>query len=43
MVLKPEGSVSLGRPRCGWWDDIEIDLKIVWLIDWIDLGENRDK
>ena len=27
---------------CRWEDNIEIDLKIVWVDEWIDLAENMD-
>jgi hypothetical protein len=26
LVGKPEGEIPLGRPRCRWVDDIEMDL-----------------
>ena len=27
LVGKPDGKRSLGRPKCGWKDNIEIDLQ----------------
>jgi len=27
LVPKPEGKILLGRPRCRWEDDIEMDLR----------------
>jgi hypothetical protein len=29
LVGKPEGVRSLGRPRCGWEDNIRMDLREV--------------
>jgi hypothetical protein len=44
-VGKPEGKRPLGRPRCRWVDNIEMDLsEICWGgVDWIGLARNRDK
>ena len=41
---KPEGR-PLGRPRCRWEDNIEMDLREVGCVpgDWIDLAEDRDQ
>jgi hypothetical protein len=45
LVGEPEGKRPLGRPRHRWVDTIKIDLReIGWDgVDWIDLGEDRDK
>jgi hypothetical protein len=45
LVGKPEGKKSLGRRRCRWFDNIKIDLRGIELggLDWIDLGQGRDK
>jgi hypothetical protein len=45
LVGKPEGKRPLGRPRLGWVDNINMDLReIVWVgIDWINLSQNRDQ
>jgi hypothetical protein len=39
------GKRSLGKPRCGWADNIKIDLlEIGWGgVDWIGLTQDRDK
>jgi hypothetical protein len=39
-VGKPEGKKPLGRPRCGWVDNIRMDLgEIGWVrVDWIGLA-----
>jgi hypothetical protein len=44
-VGKPEGKRPLGRPRCGWVNNIKIDLReIGWGgTDWIDLAQDRDQ
>jgi hypothetical protein len=43
-VGKPKGKRPLGRPRCGWEDDIKMNLgEIVWgCMDWIDLAQDRN-
>jgi hypothetical protein len=45
LVGKPEGKRPPGRPRCGWVDNIKIDLtQIGWGgMDWIDLAQHRDQ
>jgi hypothetical protein len=45
LVGKPEGKRSLGRPRCSWVDNIEIDLgEIEWVgVDWIGLAQEKNK
>jgi hypothetical protein len=42
---KPEGKRPLGRPRCMWMDNVEIDLReIGWDgMDWIDLVQDSDQ
>jgi hypothetical protein len=41
---KPVGKRPLGRPRCGWVDNIKMDLReIEWdVVDWTDLVQPRD-
>jgi hypothetical protein len=43
LVGKLEGKRPLGRPRCGWLDNIKMDLlEIGWGgVDWIVLVQNR--
>jgi hypothetical protein len=43
FVGKPGGKRPLGRPRCRWEDDIEMDLQEVGGgdIDWIELAQDR--
>jgi hypothetical protein len=45
VVEKPEGKRQIGKPRCRWVDNIQINLReIGWGgIDWIDLFEDRDQ
>jgi hypothetical protein len=45
LVVNPEGKRSLGRPRCGWVDNLKIDLReIVWGgMNWINLAQDRDQ
>jgi hypothetical protein len=45
LVRKPEGKRPLGRPRCGWVDNIRMDLvKVGWGdVDWIGLAQDRDR
>ena len=47
LVGKPEGKIPLGRPRCGWEDNINIDLPAMGCgeggMDWIDLAQDRDR
>jgi hypothetical protein len=40
LMGKPEGKRPVGRPRCRWEDNIEMDLReIGWGgMDWIDLA-----
>ena len=42
---KPEGKIPLGRPRCGWEDNIKMDLQAVLCggMDWIKLAQDRDR
>ena len=44
LVEKLEGKRSLGRPRCGWEDNIKMDLYEVGRggMDWIELALDRD-
>jgi hypothetical protein len=43
LIGKPEGKRPLGRPRCGWVDDIKIDhLEMGWGgVNWIGLAQDR--
>jgi len=43
FVGKPEGRKPLGRPRCRWRDNNEMDFKVrVWKgVDWIYLAQDR--
>jgi hypothetical protein len=43
-VGEPEGQKPLGRPRCGWEDNIKINLLEVGRggMDWIELLQDRD-
>jgi hypothetical protein len=42
LVGKPEGKRPLGRPRCGWIDNIKMDLLEIGLsVDWIGLAQDR--
>jgi hypothetical protein len=45
LVVKPEGKISLARPRCRWQNDIKMDLKERGRdnMDWIDLTQDRDQ
>jgi hypothetical protein len=45
LVGKPEGWRPLGRPRCRWVDNIEIDFReLGWDgVDWVDLAQDRDQ
>ena len=45
MVGKPEGRSPLGRPRCRWDDNIEMDLQevVCGCMDWIKLIQDRDR
>jgi hypothetical protein len=45
LVGTPEGKRPLGRPSCGWEDNIRMDLQEVGCegMDWIDLALDRDR
>jgi hypothetical protein len=45
LVGKPEGKRPLGRPRCRWVDNVQIDLrKMGWGdMDWLSLAQDRDQ
>jgi hypothetical protein len=46
LVGKPEGKGPLGRPRCGWVDNIiEMDIRgVEWdSMDWIHLVQDRSQ
>jgi hypothetical protein len=44
-VGKPEGRRLIGKQRCGWVDNIKMDLReIGWCgISWIFLAQDRDQ
>jgi hypothetical protein len=44
VVGKAEGKRPLGRPKCKWVDNIQIDLREIGLggVDWIDLAQDRN-
>ena len=44
LVGKPEGRRPLGRPRCGWADNIRMDLQEMGCgyMDWIGLAQDKD-
>jgi len=45
LVGKLEGKGPLGRPRCGWENNIKMDLQELGCgdMDWIELAPNRDR
>ena len=45
LVGKPEGKRPFGRPRCGWEDNIKMDLQEVECegMEWIELAQDRDR
>jgi hypothetical protein len=45
LVGKPEGKRPLGRPRCGWKNNIKMDPREVGCgsMDWIDVAQERDR
>jgi hypothetical protein len=45
LVEKPERKRPLGRPRCGWVDNIRMDLgEVGWGdVDWIGLAQDRNR
>jgi hypothetical protein len=45
LVGKPEGKRPPGRSRCGWVDNIEMDLREIGCndVDWIDMAQDRDQ
>jgi hypothetical protein len=44
LVEKPNGMKPLGRPRCGWVNNIKMNLIEMGLdgMDWIDLAKDRN-
>jgi hypothetical protein len=44
-VRKPEGKRPLGRPICGWVDNIRMGLgEVGWSdVDWIGLAQDRNR
>jgi hypothetical protein len=44
LVWKPEWKRQLGRPRCGWEDNIKMDLGAIGLedVDWVHLAQDID-
>jgi hypothetical protein len=45
LMGKPEGKITLGRPRHKWVDNIRMDpLKLGWgNVDWIGLAQDRNR
>jgi len=43
LAGKPEGKRPIGRPLCGWKDNIKMDLKSVRKACIVDLAQNRHK
>ena len=45
LVGKPEGKRPLGRSRCGWEDNIKMDLQEMGCgdVDWTELTQDRDR
>jgi hypothetical protein len=45
LMGKPEGKRPLGIPRRKWEDGIKMDLREIglWNVDWIRLGQDRDR
>jgi hypothetical protein len=43
LVGKPEGGSPLGIPKCGWVNDIKVDLVEIGFgeLDWIGLAQDR--
>jgi hypothetical protein len=41
-VGRPKGERSLGRPRHRWEDNINMDLRAIWIdgVNWIQLAQN---
>jgi len=45
LLGKPEGKKPLGIPRCGWEDNIKMDLQEVECggMDWVEVAQDRDR
>jgi hypothetical protein len=45
LVGKSEGKRSLGRPKCRWEDNINLEIQEVKCggMDWIDLAQDRER
>jgi len=45
LMGKPEGKRPLERPRCGWEDNIKMDLQEMGcgIMDWIEQAQDRDR
>jgi hypothetical protein len=45
LLGKTEGKSPLGRPRCRWEDNINMDLQEVGggSVDWMELSQDRDR
>ena len=45
LVGKTEGKRPVGRPRCGWEDNIKMDLQEVGECceDWMEFAQDRDR
>jgi hypothetical protein len=44
LVGKPERMIPLGRPRCGWVEEIKMVVRNIECggVDWIDLAHDRE-
>jgi hypothetical protein len=45
LVVKPDGKIPMGSPRCRWEDNIKMNLQEVrcGVMDWIELALGRDR
>jgi hypothetical protein len=43
LIWRPEWTISLGRPRRKWEDNIKLDLRDIGIngVNWIQLGQDR--
>ena len=40
---KPDGTRSGGRPKLRWEDDVDQDMRILWVKNWKNVALNRDE
>jgi hypothetical protein len=45
LVLKPEGKIPLGRPRCRWQDNIKMDVSQIYyeIVGGIQLAQDKNQ